>query len=98
MKGKSVLTWFTPCDPTTDKEPWLDTRLTDKWMPEKTVAQKKQLKKERQKSDIKLLGEGPAEREKRRKKEKDEKVMRVLKDVRVTVYTCNARRLTKWEC
>ena len=28
LKGKSVLTWFTPCDPTKDKEPWLDTRLT----------------------------------------------------------------------
>ena len=94
LRGESVLTWYTPCDPTKDKEPWLDTRLTDKWMPVKTSVQKKQLKKERQKSDIKILGEGPVEREKRRKKEKDEKIMRVLKDVRVTVYTCNARRLS----
>ena len=49
LKGKSVLTWFTPCDPNKDKEPWLDTKLTDKWMPEKTVAQKEQQKKEREK-------------------------------------------------
>ena len=24
LKGRSVLTWFTPCDPNKDKEPWLD--------------------------------------------------------------------------
>ena len=94
LKGKSVLTWFTPCDPNKDKEPWLDTKLTDKWMPEKTVAQKEQQKKERKKMDIQILGEGPAEREKRRRKEKDIKVMRVLKDYRVTVYTCKAGRLS----
>ena len=27
LRGESVLTWYTPCDPTKDKEPWLDTRL-----------------------------------------------------------------------
>ena len=70
LKGISVLTWYTPCDPNKDKEPWLDTKLTDKWMPEKTVAQKKQLKKERQKMDIKILGEGPAERENEERKKK----------------------------
>ena len=51
LRGESVLTWYTPCDQTKDKEPWLDTRLTDKWMPVKTSVQKKQLKKERQKSE-----------------------------------------------
>ena len=91
LRGESVLTWYTPCDKAKDKEPWLDTRLTDKWMPVKTSVQKKQLKKERQKFDIKILGEGPIEREKRRKQEKEEKIMRVVKNVRVKVYTCNAR-------
>merc|ERR1711892_732321 len=91
LRGESVLTWYTPCDKAKDKEPWLDTRLTDKWMPEKTPVQKKQLKKERQKSDIKILGEDPIEREKRRKQEKEEKIMRVVKNVPVKVYTCNAR-------
>ena len=61
LKGRGVLNWFTPCDPTKDKEPWLDEKLTDMWMPEKTVGQKEQLKKEREKMDIKILGEGPAE-------------------------------------
>ena len=56
LKGKSVLTWFTPCNPNKDKKPWLDTKLTGKWMPEKTVTQKEQQKKERKKMDIKILG------------------------------------------
>ena len=70
LKGRGVLNWFTPCDPTKDKEPWLDKRLTDMWMPEKTVDQKDQLKEERKTMDVKILGEGPVEREKRRTKEK----------------------------
>ena len=45
LRGESVLTWYTPCDKAKDKEPWLDTRLTDKWMPVKISVQKKQLKK-----------------------------------------------------
>ena len=40
LKGRSVLTWFTPCDPNKDKEPWLDEKLTDMWKPEKTVAKR----------------------------------------------------------
>ena len=79
LKGRSVLTWYTPCDPTKDKEPWLNRKLTDKWKPEKTVAQKNRLKEERKKMAEKILGEGPVEREKRRRKEKDIKVVRVLK-------------------
>ena len=44
--------------------------------------------------DEKILGEGPVERGKRRRKEKDIKVVRVLKEWRCTVYTCNAGRLS----
>ena len=40
LKGRSVLTWYTPCDPNKDREPWLDKKLTDMWKPEKTVAQR----------------------------------------------------------
>ena len=42
----------------------------------------------------KILGEGPVEKEKRRRKEKDIKVVRVLKQWRCNVYTCNAGRLS----
>ena len=70
LKGRGVLNWYTPCDTTKDNEPWLDKRLTDMWMPEKTVDQKDQLKEERNKMDVKILGEGPVEREKRRRKKK----------------------------
>ena len=94
LKGISVLTWYTPCEPNKDKEPWLDRKLTDKWKPEKTVAQKDRLKEERKKMAEKILGEGPVEREKRRRKEKDIKVVRVLKQWRCNVYTCNAGRLS----
>ena len=94
LKGISVLTWYTPCEPNKDKEPWLDRKLTDKWKPEKTVAQKNQLKEERKKMAEKILGEGPVEKEKRRRKEKDIKVVRVLKQWRCNVYTCNAGRLS----
>ena len=73
LRGESVLTWYTPCDKAKDKEPWLDTRLTDKWMPKRTPVQTKLLKEERQKSEIKILGEDPMERGKRRKQLNQEK-------------------------
>ena len=95
LRGESVLTWYTPCDKAKDKEPWLDTRLTDKWMPQKTPVQKKLLKEERQKSEIKILGEDPMEREKRRKQLNQEKRMRVVRNVPVKVYTCNAKNATE---
>ena len=94
LKGRSVLTWYTPCEPNKDKEPWLDRKLTEKWKPEKTVAQKDRLKEERTKMAAKILAEGPVEKEKRRKKEKDVKKVRVLKQWRCNVYTCNAGRLS----
>merc|ERR1711892_827696 len=91
LRGESVLTWYTPCDKTKDKEPWLDLRLTEKWLPQRTSVQKELLKDERQKGAIKILGEDPIEREKRRKQLNQEKIMRVIKNVPVKVYTCNAR-------
>merc|ERR1711892_540001 len=91
LRGESVLTWYTPCDKSKDKEPWLDLRLTDKWLPKRTSVQKELLKDERQKGAIKILGEDPIEREKRRKQLNQEKIMRVIKNVPVKIYTCNAR-------
>ena len=43
------------------------------WKPEKTVAQKDRVKEERRKMDEKILGEGPEEREKTKKKGKRHK-------------------------
>ena len=94
LKGESVLTWYTPCDPTKDKEPWLNRKLTDKWKPTKTVAQKDRLKEERTIMATKILAEGPIEKEKRKKKEKDVKVVRVIKRWHCKLYTCNAGRLS----
>ena len=47
LKGRDILTYYTPCDPTKDKEPLLSYELSQKWLPAKTVAQKDQLAKER---------------------------------------------------
>ena len=64
LKGRSILTWYTPCDPTKDKEPWLNKKLADKWKPRKTVAQKDRLKEEREAMAAKILAEGPVEKQK----------------------------------
>ena len=70
LKGKDILTYYTPCDPTKDKEPWLNRKLSEKWKPQKTVAQKDRLKEERTAMAAKILAEGPVEKQKRKKKEK----------------------------
>ena len=80
LKGKDILTYYTPCDPSKDKEPLLNRELSDKWQPPKTVAQKDRLKEESKTIAMKVLAEGPDERNRRRKKEKkDIKVVRVIK-------------------
>ena len=95
LKGKDILTYYTPCDPTKDKEPWLNRKLSDKWKPRKTVAHKERLREEREIMAAKLLAEGPGEKHKRKKKEKkDVKVVRVVKRWPCKLYTCNAGRLT----
>ena len=67
--GVDILTYYTPSDPTKDKEPLLNYELQKKWLPAKTVAQKHQLAKESEIMAKKKLLEGPEERAKRRKKE-----------------------------
>ena len=95
LKGKDILTYYTPCDPTKDKEPLLSKELSQKWLPAKTVAQKDQLEKESEIMAKKILAEGPEERAKRRKKEKkDLKIVRVIKKVPVKFYSCNSSRIT----
>ena len=49
FKGVDILTYYTPSNPTKDKEPKLNRGLQKKWLPEKTVAHKQQLEKENQK-------------------------------------------------
>ena len=73
LKGKDILTYYTPCDPSKDKEPLLNRELSDKWKPPKTVAQKDRLREESKTMAAKLLAEGPEEKYKRRKKEKKKK-------------------------
>ena len=46
FKGSDIPTYYTPSDPTKDKEPLLNSRLQKEWLPAKTVAQKQQLAKE----------------------------------------------------
>ena len=40
FKGIDILTYYTPIDPTKDKEPILNKTLQKKWQPKKTVNQK----------------------------------------------------------
>ena len=46
FKGVDILTYYIPTDPTKDKEPMLNKTLQKKWLPKKTVEQKRQLEKE----------------------------------------------------
>ena len=74
FKGVDILTYYTPSDPTKDKEPLLNYKLQKEWLPAKTVPQKQVMAK-------KKLLEGPEERAKRRKKEeKDQKIVRVVRE------------------
>ena len=73
FKGVDILTYYTPSDPTKDKEPKLNSRLQKKWLPEKTVAHKQQLEKESEIMARKRLLEGPSEREKTREKKRTKK-------------------------
>ena len=44
-----------------------------------------------------ILMEGPSERAKARKRDKkDQKIVRVMKKVPMTFYTCNANHITNW--
>ena len=58
LKGKDILTYYTPCDPSKDKEPLLNRELSDKWQPPKTVAQKDRLKEESKTIAMKVLADG----------------------------------------
>ena len=62
LKGKDILTYFTPCDTTKDKEPLLNRELSDKWLPPKTVAQKNRLEEESKTIAMKVLAEKQEER------------------------------------
>ena len=62
LKGKDILTYYTPCDPSKDKEPLLNRELSDKWQPPKTVAQMDQLKEESKTIAMKVLAERPDEK------------------------------------
>ena len=46
LKGKDILTYYTPCDPRKNKGPLLNRELSDKWQPPETVAQKDRLREE----------------------------------------------------
>ena len=73
FKGVDILTYYTPTDPTKDKEPILNKTLQNKWLPQRTVAQKIQLEKESEMRTKNKLKEGPVENERARKKEKKKK-------------------------
>ena len=66
------------------KESMLNKTLQKKWLPEKIVEQKRQLEKE-----------SPIEWEKSRKNaKKDQKIVRIMKQQPITLYTCNANHIT----
>ena len=67
IKGIDILTYYTPTDPTKEKEPLLNRNLQRKWLPEKTVEQKQQQAKESKTRAINTLKQGPKERERAKK-------------------------------
>ena len=91
FKGVDILTYYTPSDPTKDKEPRLNKGLQKKWLFEKTITHKK----ENEMKTRNRLMEGPSERAKARKRDKkDQKIVRVMKKVPMRFYTCNANHIT----
>ena len=69
FKGVDIVTYYTPTDPTKDKEPMLNKTLQKKWHPQKIVMQKRLLDKESEMIGKTKLKQGPAEREKSQKNE-----------------------------
>ena len=72
FKGVGILTYYTPSDPTKDKEPKLNKTLQKKWQPQKTVAHKLQLEKESEMKAKNRLMQDLAERERAQKGGKKE--------------------------
>ena len=72
LQRVDILTYYTPSDPTKDKEPKLNRGLQKKWLPKKTVTHKQQLEKEKDMRTRNRLMEGPSERAKNRKRVKME--------------------------
>ena len=94
FKGVDILTYYTPIDPTKDQESMLNKTLQKKWQPQKTVAQQLQLEKESEMKAKDRLKQG-LERERAQKRgKKDQKLVRVMKKVPMTFYTCNANHIT----
>ena len=74
FKGVDILTYYTPSDPTKDKEPKLNKTLQKKWQPQKTVAHKLQLEKESEMKAKNRLMQGPAEHERKEKNSESDEI------------------------
>ena len=73
----------------------LNKNLQKKWLPEKTVEQKRQLEKESIARAENKLKQNPIEKEKARKKAKrDQKIVRIMKQQPITFYSCSANHIT----
>ena len=80
IKGIDILTYYTPTDPTKEKEPLLNRNLQRKWLPEKTVEQKQQNAKQSITRAINTLKQDSKEGERARKKsKKDQKIVSIMR-------------------
>ena len=78
IKGIDILTYYTPTDPTKEKEPLLNRNLQRKLLPEKTFEQKQQNAKKSMTRSINTLKQGPKEKERGRKNTKIVRIMRTF--------------------
>ena len=82
-------------DPTKEKEPLLNKNLQRKWLPAKTVEQKRQLEKESIARAQNKLKQNSIEKERDRKKsKKGPKIVKIMKQQPVTFYSCNGNHIT----
>ena len=73
----------------------LNKTLQKKWLPEKTVKQKRQMEKESEARAKNKLKQGPVERGKSRKKAKKIiNIVRIMEQQPITLYTWNANHIT----
>ena len=95
LKGKEILSYYIPENPTKEKEPILSRELQRKYLLPKSEAQRQQNKQQSESRAIKLLTMAPITRARLEKKErKGTKMNRIMMDKKMKIYCVNNNMMT----
>ena len=95
LKGKEILSYYIPENPTKEKEPILSRELQRKYLLPKSEAQRQQNKQQSESRAIKLLTMAPITRARVKKKErKGTKMKRIIMNKKMKIYSVNANIMT----